>query len=87
MKKIYICMIALLLLMAGSIVNAGTITETGMSQRDLVRYLTNLKTMVNELKLDYNNFRAMVMANHGLTAVLGTTTTATATTDITLVNP
>lgn len=36
----------------------GDITKTGIYQDDLVDYLTNVKTMANELKADYNLLRA-----------------------------
>jgi hypothetical protein len=52
----YICM-TLILAGVGTWIMAGNITETGVSQRDLVKFLQNVVTMVNEIKADYNLLR------------------------------
>lgn len=48
-----------------------SITENGVSQGDLVRFLENVVTLVNELKTDYTALRADVTAIR--TAVTGIT--------------
>lgn len=52
----YICM-TLILAFVGTWILAGNITETGMSQRDLVKFLGNIVTIVNEAKADFNLLR------------------------------
>ncbi len=91
MKK-YIALACILTVMFVGIplVRAGTITETGMSQRDLVRYLTNISTIVNELKADYNlaryqllnrSFTSGVLSSSGAVATAKTTATINYTID------
>lgn len=71
MKK-YIALACILgmLFIAVPLVRAGTITETGVTQRDLVRYLSNIATIVNELKADVNLLRAQVI-NSGTASPAG----------------
>jgi hypothetical protein len=62
MKKYIILTCILALVFAGlTFVRAGTISETGISQKDLVRFLSNIVTIVNELKSDYNLSRGQLL--------------------------
>lgn len=73
MKK-YILSLTLLLGLSWS-VNAGDITDTGMSQKDLVQFLTNTKSLVNDLAMRTKN---QCLNSAGLTAN-GTQTKTSAT--------
>lgn len=74
MKRFLVLVCIISLFLAGvPFAYSGTITETGMSQRDLVRFLSNVVTIVNELKADYNlakaQLRTYALSNATLTAL------------------
>jgi hypothetical protein len=79
MKKFLVLVCIISLFLAGvPFAYSGTITETGMSQKDLVRFLSNVVTIVNELKADVNLLRYQnltgTVSSAGLTSNYGKTT-------------
>lgn len=79
MKKIatYLIITAMLL-SAGMYVYGESITSTGMSQKALFKFLTNVVTSVNEQKADYNLLRTNLLNRSIGVVALGTTTTTAA---------
>jgi len=63
---------------------AADITATGISQKDLVTYLTNTVTMSNEIKSDFNAATAELNAASAFDDITGFTFGTVATTDLTL---
>jgi hypothetical protein len=63
---------------------AGDITDTGMYQKDLHTFLTNIVTMTNELKTDVNAATAELNGAGAFDDVTGFTFGTVATTDLTL---
>ena len=52
---------AMFVIMGSSLSIAGDITSRGMSQKDLVTFLTNTTTMSNEVKDDYDLLRRQIL--------------------------
>jgi hypothetical protein len=63
---------------------AGDITATGMYQKDLHTFLTNVVTMNNELKADVNAATAELNGAATFDAITGFSFGTVATTDLTL---
>ncbi len=62
----------------------GTISGNGLSQGDLATFLTNVVTLVNELKTDYNLVLAKLDADAGVTDTNYAATRAVAAADLSL---
>lgn len=60
------------------------LTPTGMSQKELFAFLTDVVTMCNEIKADYNAALAKLDADAGVTDVDYVATHAVATADLSL---
>jgi len=68
---------AVFVIMGSSLSMAGDITSRGMSQKDLVTFLTNTITISNEAKADYNLLRRQILnRSFGNAGVAASTTVA-----------
>lgn len=74
MKKILFITLALLAI--ASIAFAGTIRKNGINQGDLYELLSDLITMVNELKTDHNGLVADMTAASGIKTQFGAYSTS-----------
>lgn len=63
MKRFLTVLVCTLLIVMGNALylQAGDITDKGMSQKDLVQFLTNTVSINNEAKADYNLLRAQLL--------------------------
>jgi len=61
-RLIQTAVVVLTIAVLGSVLRAGDITGQGMSQGDLFKFLSNVVTLANETKSDYNNSRSGMQA-------------------------
>lgn len=84
-KKIGTILVCAMLVIMGNALylKAGDITSRGMSQKDLVQFLTNTVTISNEAKADYNLLRRqMLNRSFGSADIAVSTTTINVATEI-----
>ena len=76
-RLIQTAVVVLTIAVLGSVLRAGDITGQGMSQGDLFKFLSNVVTLANETKSDYNNSRSGMQAMNLSKTGLASSTTST----------